>query len=604
MLVQNEGPRDARKPTAEMTNFSDEEISRQLQLGEDSVWEFKQIQFSGHRPRQPRPDDLADEIAAFANSDGGILLCGVTDQGDVQGMSRKQMDSLVHVLGEICSDKIKPPLTATIRRWVLVDGKPFVLVEVPRGEAQHESPGGSFRRLGSSKRRMTSDERLRLAQRRGQARFLWFDQKPVSNTGFGTLDEALWKLLLSARGRADPAVSLEKMGLLARDDAGVVRASVTGLLMCSARPDEWLGNACITATQYRGLDRASGQLDAQVITGPLNRQIAEAVAFVMRNMRVGAHKMPARIDLPQYSDRAIFEAIVNAVVHRDYSIRGSRIRLSMFADRLEISSPGALPNGMTVENMATRQSTRNETLASVLGRMRAGGIPGSRGRYYFMERRGDGIPIIWSETRTLSGKSPGRELIDETELRLTIPAAATEATPADTVITVRHQGDPVPGVDLLVLFPNKTWVEATTDGEGEARVRLHTTHLPMTVFAAADGLEATVLYNWRPAERALALELKALQRGGSVIFPEGVGELPGLEGRLNPIRDTLDRTYLYASNIAINEGQAQPVQFQLGETLRLTDARGRELLANIYEIVGRSALVEYKAIEGEGGRIS
>ena len=122
----------------------------------------------------------------------------------------------------------------------------------------------------------------RLAQRRGQARFFGFDQQPVADTGFRTLDEGLWKPLLSSRSLADPAISLEKMGLLVRDDAGVVRASVTGLLVCSTKPDQWLPNACITATQYRGLDRASGQLDARTITGPLNRQIAEAVAFVMR----------------------------------------------------------------------------------------------------------------------------------------------------------------------------------------------------------------------------------------------------------------------------------------------------------------------------------
>ena len=521
-------------PTAEMTNFSDEEIGRQLTLGEDSVWEFKQIEFSAKRPRKPRPDNLADEIAAFANSNGGVLLCGVTDRGDVQGMSRAQMDSLVDVLGDFCAQKIKPPLSATIRRWMLGDGKPFVLVEVPRGDAQHDSPGGSFRRVGSSKRKMTGDERLRLAQRRGQARFLWFDQQPMPDTGFGTLDEPLWKPLLSAGGLADPAISLEKMGLLARDDAGVVRASVTGLLICSASPDEWLPSACITATQYRGLDRASGQLDARIISGPLNRQIADALAFVMRNMRVGARKMPARIDLPQYSDRAIFEAIVNAVVHRDYSIRGSRIRLSMFADRIEISSPGALPNGMTVENMATRQSTRNETLASVLGRMRVGSIPGSRDRDYFMERRGDGIPIIWSETETLSGKSPGRVLIDETELRLTIPAAATEATPADAVITARLDGNPALGVELLLLFPNKTWVKATTDEQGEARVRLFATHLPMTVFAAADGFGATVVYGWTPAERALAVDLSALPRGGLGHLLRGSGRASGHRGDPEP----------------------------------------------------------------------
>ena len=84
------------------------------------------------------------------------------------------------------------------------------------------------------------------------------------------------------------------------------------------------------ATRYRGTDRSSGQVDAQEITGPLQRQIADSVAFAMRNMQVAARKVPERIDMPQYSDKAIFEAVVNAVVHRDYGMHGSCVRLSMF----------------------------------------------------------------------------------------------------------------------------------------------------------------------------------------------------------------------------------------------------------------------------------
>ena len=74
--------------------YSDEEIRSQLQLAEDSTWEFKAIEFGGNRPRSPNREDLADEIAAFANGDGGVLLCGVTDAGDVQGMTREQMVEL------------------------------------------------------------------------------------------------------------------------------------------------------------------------------------------------------------------------------------------------------------------------------------------------------------------------------------------------------------------------------------------------------------------------------------------------------------------------------------------------------------------------------
>ncbi len=578
--------------------FSDKELKRRLSLGEDTQWEFKQVVFSQSRPRSPSRDDLADEIAAFANADGGILLCGVTDEGVIQGMSREQIVELDSFLVEVSSDSIKPPVRISTHHREL-DGKRLLLVEVPQGGSQHDSPGGSYVRVGGSKRRMTSDERLRLAQQRSQARFLWFDKQPVPNTGLGTLDKALWNPLLSAEGRAYPETALEKMGFLGRDEHGTRRATVAGLLFCSHTPEEWLPNACITATHYRGTDRSSGQLDTQTITGPLNRQIAEAVAFAVRNMRVGAYKDPARMDLPQYSAEALFEALANAVAHRDYSMRGSRVRLSMFADRVEIQSPGALPNSLRVDELEYRQATRNEVLASVFGRMPTSGIQGAGGRIFIMERRGDGIPVIRRETRELAGRLPRFDLVGDAELRVTLPAASTDPSPARVLVTVRAGDQPLSDAEVLVLFPNKTWKRATTDVLGEVMIGLHTIDLPMTVFAAVHGFAAHCEHEWMPSEGVLAIELEPLPDGGSVIFSEGNGKIPGLKGSLNPIRDNLDRTYLYASNIAINQGQQQPVHFAPGEVLRLTDVDGVEMSGRIVEIAGRSALVEYRAYSEE-----
>ena len=575
--------------------YSDQDILRQLQLGEDSLWEFKQVAFAGDHLTSPRRDDLADEIAAFANSEGGVLLCGVTDQGDVQGLSRDQIVALDAILVEISTDSVKPAVRIGTHHMQLQDDKRVLLVRIPEGETLHDSPGGSYLRVGGSKRRMSSDERLRLAQRRGQARFQSFDEQPVPGTGFGTLDDSLWMPLLSAEGAADPEAALGKLALLVPDEAGVTRATVAGVLLCTRNPERWFPNARISAVRYREKDRASGQIDAQEITGPLNRQITDAAAFALRNMRVAARKQPERVDLPEYSDKALFEALVNAVAHRDYSMRSSKIRLSMFEDRMEIQSPGSLPNNLTVESMAMRQATRNEALTSVLGRMPVGGVRGSDDRRYFMERRGDGVPIIQRETRELTGRLPEYCLIDGSEVRLTIPAAAQELSPALAVITVRSAGRTLIGVDLLTLFPNKTWKRAITDENGEAAVDLHTTHLPMTVFVAADGYAAHMEREWTPASRPLSVELDPLPSGGAVVFPEATGHLPGLSGRLNPIRDTHDRTYLYASNIAINEGSQQPVSFVLGDELRLTDAEGRTMLVRIVEVLGRSALVEYRS---------
>ena len=574
-------------------NYRVEEIESRLRSGEDSGWEFKQVEFAGDRPKRPTRDDWADGIAAFANAAGGVVLAGVADDGKVIGMSRAQIANLDALLVEVSTDTIKPPVRIRTHHTELSDGWLVLLAEVPESDSVHESPGGNYIRVGASKRPMGGDERLRLAQRRSQARFLWFDKQPVPETGFRTLAEALWKPLLSAEGAAEPEAALGKLALLVDDEAGVLRAAVAGVLLCTPNPEQLLPNACITATRYRGQDRASGQIDAQEITGPLNEQIARAVAFAARNMQVAARKDPARSDLPQYSERAVFEALVNAVVHRDYSIRGTKIRLSMFDDRLEIQSPGSLPNNLTVESMGSQQSTRNEALTSVLARMPVGGTRGGGDRRYFMERRGDGVLIIQRETWELCGKYPEYRVVDDSEVLLVIPAATQERSPARAVISVRSEGRPLPGTDLLLLFPNKTWKRATTDEQGEAAVDLHTTTLPMTVFASAPGQAAYLERDWTPSERALAINLDALPEGGSVIFPEGTGNLPGLKGRLNPIRDTLDRTYLYASNIAIDAGKQQPVNFIPGEKLQLTDAEGTELCVRIVDIVGRSALVEY-----------
>lgn len=250
------------------------------------------------------------------------------------------------------------------------------------------------------------------------AQTLQYDKQPVPDTGLGTLDENLWNPLISNISADPPERTLKKMGLLADDQSGTTRATVAGILLCTARPSQWLPCACIRAARYAGPDQASKRLDTQTIDGPLNAQIALALAFARRNTRCAA-----RQDLPEYSDEALFEAIVNAVTHRDYSIHGSCIRLLIFDDHIKLYSPGNLPNNLPVDNMETRQSTRNEILASALGRIPVHDMPGTSGRQHFMEQRGYGVPIIKKATYALCGKYPQYQLIDRAELCLTLPAA-------------------------------------------------------------------------------------------------------------------------------------------------------------------------------------
>lgn len=575
---------------------SDSELRQRLSLGEDSAWEFKQVEFKGNRPISPRRDDLADELTAFANADGGALLCGIADDGLIQGLTPQQMAAVDQLLVEVSTDAVTPSLRIAVHHREL-DGKGFVLVEVARGDTIHERDGRAFIRVGATKRRLEGDERLRLAQNRAQNRYLWFDKQVVPQTGFETLSERLWEPLLSIAGATDPRRGLMNLRLLAEDEAGLERATVAGVLLCALSPQEWLPQAMILATHYRGLDRASGQLDAQEITGPLGTQIADAVKFVKRNMRVAARKSPARENLPQYAEAAVFEAIVNAAAHRDYSISSRKIRLSMFKDRLEIESPGQLPNGMTIESMGASQATRNEVIASVFGRIPVGELPGSEHRQFLMERRGDGVTIIVNETRQLAGIAPEYKVVDNSSLVLSIPAAKLELVPADATVTVHSDGNPLAGIEVLALFPNKTWQRTTTDETGEAVFDLYTTHLPMTVYAATNGFAAGLARDWIPSRGGLLLHLNPLEKGGAAIFPKATGHLPGLSGRLNPILDTHDRTYLYADNIAIEGGRQQPVPFRLGKPLMLVDAYGVQMLVTIVDIVGRAALLEFQQID-------
>ena len=316
---------------------------------------------------------------------------------------------------------------------------------------------------------------------------------------------------------------------------------------------------------------------------------------MVRNRRVAAYKDPARADVPQFSERAVFEAVVNAVVHRDYAVSGSRIRLFMFDDRLEIYSPGGLCNSMTTDDLRTSQFTRNELLASRLGQCPVGDVPGAGGRRCFIERRGEGVAVIEDETFALAGERPVFELIGERELKVVLPAASPpQAEGVAARVTVRHgdTGRPLPDVNVLMLYPNRTYREARTDAFGRADFVLYA-KLPMTVLCAARGFAAHVARDHRPGP-PLDVRLRPAPDGGSLIIADGSGHVPGIRGRLNPLLDTLDRTYLYAENVAINDGLPQPVRFALNEPVRLTDALGAGATLWFREMADASCVFDYR----------
>lgn len=572
---------------------------QQVALGEDSDLELKEVRFRGDRVSAPRRDDLADAFAAFANAQGGRLVLGIDDDRQPQSLDASRLDVLADFVKEVCSDKVDPALDPRFYRVPVPDspgGRGVLVVDIAQGITVHRSPGGHFRRRGDSRRQMGADEIRRLSQSRGQSDIAATDTQIVRGTSINSLRAELWRSYASSRTAEPAEVVLGKLKFLKGDAEGVQRATVGGVLLGADIPTEWLPNAYIQAVCYKGVaaDGAT-QLDAQDLVGPLDRQIRDAMRFVVRNRRVAASKRPGRIDVPQYSERAVFEALVNAVVHRDYSIRGSRIRLFMFDDRLELYSPGGLCNSMTTEDLRTSQFTRNELIASRLGQCPVGDVPGAGGRQYFIERRGEGVAVIEDETFAVAGRRPTYELIGERELLLILPAASPP--PPDGVgvrVAVEHlsTGDPVRDAHVLLIYPNNTYLEERSDAFGHADFELHST-LPMTVFCAAPGFQCRVVRDHVPGD-PLELALEPAPDGGSLIIPNRTGDLPGIHGRLNPILDNLDRSYLYADNVAIDDGRQQPVHFRLNEPVRLTDSLGANATVWFREMVGASCVFDFR----------
>ncbi len=571
---------------------------QQVALGEDTDLELKEVRFRGLRVVGPRRDDLADELAACANGRGGRVVLGVADDRRPQGLDPAQLDALADLVTEICSDSVKPPLDFSLFRVAAPEpaGGGALVVEMPEGATVHRSPGGHFRRRGDKKRQMDAVEVRRLAQARGQSDAVSTDTQVVRNSGINSLRPELWRQYASSRADEPAEVALSKLKFLKDDRQGALRATVGGVLLAAEDPREWLPNAWIQAACYGGGRMDAGrQVDARDIAGPLDRQIREAMGFVVRNRRVAAYKDPARVDVPQFSERAVFEAVVNAVVHRDYAVSGSRIRLFMFDDRLELYSPGGLCNSMTTDDLRTSQFTRNELLASRLGQCPVGDVPGAGERRCFIERRGEGVAVIEDETFALAGERPVFELIGERELKVVLPAASPpQAEGVAARVTVRHDdtGRPLPDVNVLMLYPNRTYREARTDAFGRAEFVLYA-RLPMTVLCASKGFAAHVTHDHRPDD-PLEVRMEPVPDGGSLIIANRTGRLPGIRGRLNPIIDRLDRTYLYADNVAINDGQTQPVHFALNEPVRLTDSLGASATVWFREMAGASCVFDYR----------
>ncbi len=417
-----------------------EQLLHQISLGENSFLECKEVVFSRDRIKGPNRTNLADELAALANTKGGLLVLGVHDKTrDIVGLPRNLLDRVDTFVVEILRDLINPPLNADITLFevpdVTGDLQVVMCIEVPRSPHVHKSPSGYFHRVGSSKRELRQQEMLRLAQQKSLSSLFRFDEQIVDKARFEDLSPSLIYRFRTAQTLDDRRVLARKLGMASMDDSEELCPTVAGVLLGAENPRQWLPNAFIQAVAYRGkgigesMDLANYQLDAQDIEGALDAQVVEACKFVLKNQKVAATKSVGREDHPQYDITAVFEAMVNAVAHRDYSIHGSKIRLRVFFNRIELYSPGELPDSLELDAMAYRQVTRNEAIANLLARIVVpSNIPGlTTIRRTLMDRRGEGVGQILQRSKALSGMEPRYDMPGGEELRLTIFAAGSDA---------------------------------------------------------------------------------------------------------------------------------------------------------------------------------
>jgi predicted HTH transcriptional regulator len=212
-------------------NTSD--LLKQIAISEDSVLELKTIEFKGDQVAGPHRNSMADELAAMANMATGVILLGVDDKSKaIVGIPMNLLDVVETWLRGICNDLIEPPLDCVIRKIPIAaenrDEKIIIRVDVPRSLFVHQSPGGYFRRIGSSKRQMKPDVLARLFQQRSQTRLIRFDEQPIARADPEVLEPRLWKRFRTVISPADDQEFLLKIKLVVADEDGVLRP--TGFL--------------------------------------------------------------------------------------------------------------------------------------------------------------------------------------------------------------------------------------------------------------------------------------------------------------------------------------------------------------------------------------
>ncbi len=401
--------------------------------GENSGVEFKRDDL--------RPERLAREIVALANLKGGKVLLGVEDDGSISGVQRADLEEWV--MDTVFGRYVHPMILPYFEVVTLDDGKRVAVVTLTEGSAKpyavrHNDREEVYVRVGSTSRRATREQLARLFESGGM---LHAELLPVSGTAFIDLDRArLEDYLLRVVGDVaapadDDAWHRRLIGLgfmVARDDGAPV-CSIAGLVLFGHSPHQKMRYAGVRWMSFDGADMSYQAQDDSMIDGPLvalwtgdhsqppvddgliERLSSRMKPFIEMYSDVLLDGLRRDIGL-RFAAGAVREAMVNALVHRDWT-RPLEVEIVNYADRLEVTSPGALQNSMTIEKMlAGQRSARNPVVMEVMR------------DYGYVEQRGMGVRRkIVPLTRDFTGRDAKFEVTDDF-VRVTLPAVTqTEA---------------------------------------------------------------------------------------------------------------------------------------------------------------------------------
>jgi ATP-dependent DNA helicase RecG len=308
---------------------------------------------------------LAAALVSMANTSGGLVILGISPRsGEVIGV-RQPEEAIDRVLqAALLAD---PPLVLPIPVSQSVGAAQVVCATVPAGLPNVYSLDGRY--LGREGRQINPLSARRLRELLMERGVLQFDSESPPDATLDDLDPqkiaeyvAAFRLL-----NADtPEEILLRRGCLRRDNRGTFHPTYAAVLLFGRVHQRWLPNATLLAARFTGV-AFSDQYLKQEINGTLPEQLRQAEAFLRANLRSVIRLVGlTHQETLEYPFEAVRELLVNAVAHRDYSLQGDCIHLHIFADRLEVHSPGGLPGPVTLENLLEARFSRNAVIVQAL----------------------------------------------------------------------------------------------------------------------------------------------------------------------------------------------------------------------------------------------